>query len=316
MNVTFWGTRGSLPAPIDASTVKTKIERVLADVRDGRFTAAELLEGGLAANYGHGAYGTYGGNTACVQVGDDDDFIILDAGSGLRELGNHLMRIGGSGRRIHILLSHLHWDHIQGFPFFVPAYIPGNRITFYGFHPDIERAFEVQQSAPWFPATLSMMASEKKFVHLEIGKTYGIGNFTVRGIEQEHPGTAYGYSIQHNGKKIVYSTDSEHKDGTPVEESPFVPFFRDADLLIFDAQYSLADADVVKRDWGHSSNILAVEFASLARAKRLVLFHMDPAKRDEDLDRILSETKKYAALFDDSYAFEIDVAYDGMAVDV
>jgi phosphoribosyl 1,2-cyclic phosphodiesterase len=260
---------------------------------------------------------TYGGNTSCVQISGGEEYVICDAGTGLRDLGYQILRERArQPARFHLFLSHLHWDHIQGFPFFAPAYIPGNRITIYGGHPDIEKALTLQQEPPFFPVPLKSLAAEITFRRLQPDETYEIAGFQVALTGQDHPGVSYGYAFSRNGKKIVYSTDSEHKDEGPGCGSKFETLIEGADLLIFDAQYMFVEAADLKRDWGHSSNILAVEFAIEKGVKHLVLFHTEPALDDEALDKILHETRRYASLYAGDNNLLLSMAYDGMKVRV
>ncbi|HPG32026.1 MAG TPA: MBL fold metallo-hydrolase, partial [bacterium] len=290
MKIKFWGTRGSLPASINANNLSAKLQKsldvILQNLQNQDKITSNAKQYCFSLDFATG--GTYGTNTSCVQIdGDGENYIILDAGTGLRDLGNHIMKTSNANTKkiFHIFLSHLHWDHIQGFPFFIPAYIPGNKIIFYGAHPDIKKAFEIQQSSPFFPVSLDMMAAEKKYELLSPSEKYEVCGYEIEIIEQNHPGKSFGYSFKKNNKKIVYSTDSEHKE--EVSASVFLDFFKDADALIFDAQYTLVDSEYLKCDWGHSSNLLAVEFACLANVKNLIMFHSEPVKDDFELDKIL-----------------------------
>src|SRR5262249_23726957 len=155
------------------------------------------------------------------------------------------------GHTFHVFMSHLHWDHIMGFPFFLPAYIPGNHIRIYGCHRALEEAFRHQHAAPSFPVDFSRLGAKIEFVLLEPGRVYEVAGLRVRAKRQQHSGDSYGYRFEQGGKAVVYSTDSEHKRDDPGETEAFVEFFKDADVVIFDAMYSLADAYSVKEDWGH-----------------------------------------------------------------
>jgi phosphoribosyl 1,2-cyclic phosphodiesterase len=318
MKVRFWGTRGSLPRSFKVDEIRSKISRVLEMCQGHDLSESDARERFIDSVLPFALRGSYGGNTSCVEICEGDEPVLCDAGSGLRDFGNRIMSMDKDIRphTFHILLSHLHWDHIQGFPFFTPAYAPGNTVNIYGFHPDIEKAFSSSQEPPFFPVPLNYLGASITFNTLSLYEDHDIGGFCVRGIEQDHPGKSYGYSISRGGKKVVYSTDSEHKDGIGAESPVFVDFFADSDVLIFDAQYSLAEAEVWKRDWGHSSNIIGVELAVLARVKHLVLFHTEPTQDDDHLDRVQQETQRYAHYFAGDYPLLIDVAYDGLEIDV
>src|SRR5262249_6346000 len=155
--------------------------------------------------------------------------------------GNHVLATrGSSGNTFHVFMSHMHWDHIQGFPFFMPAYLPGNRVRVYGCHAELEAAFRRQNAAPSFPVDFERIGAAIEFVHLDPDRRYEIAGLGVRAVRQHHGGDSYGYRFERDGKSVVYSTDSEHKQDDPAAVRAFVEFFRDADLVIFDAMYSLA----------------------------------------------------------------------------
>ncbi len=318
MKVRFWGTRGSLPAPLQTADIRKKIKAALLIAAQEQFGPDSDIDAFIDNEVPFWVSGTYGTNTSCIEVRDGRDFILCDAGSGLRDFGNHLIRNPGENppKDFHILISHLHWDHIHGFPFFIPSYSKGNRITFYGCHEDIKNAFSIQQSTPFSPVDFNDLGADTRFVKLIPGKIYDISGFRITAKEQSHPGKSYGYRIEKEGKTIVYSTDSEHKSETDEDSARVVEFFRDADLLIYDAQYSLADACTIKEDWGHSNNVIGVEFAQRANVKHLCLCHNEPSSSDEELDRFLEETKKLANLLGEGPPPRVSIAWDGMVVEV
>ena len=327
MRIYFWGTRGSLPASITAETIRDKIVKVLQRSKDRRLTSDEEIEQYVDRELPFSLRGGYGNNTPCIEVENGVEYVICDAGTGLRDFGNHHMKMVEQGKRngkavFHILISHLHWDHIQGFPFFTPAYIPGNEVRVYGFHEDVERVFTKQQDSPNFPVPLKNMKSKIQFSVLFEGRQYEIGGFRVKGIRQNHPGVSYGYRLEKEGKVIVYSSDAEHKtswDQTARDDNyPFLEFFREADLLIFDAQYEWTDAVQSKDDWGHSSFIAAVELGVKASVKHLCLFHTEPTYDDARLEVLLEDTRNYLKIYNDHqyHPLKIDLAYDGLVLDV
>ncbi|MDM8523771.1 MBL fold metallo-hydrolase [Desulfococcaceae bacterium HSG8] len=318
MKVVIWGSRGSLPASVHAENIRYKIYRAIEAARGHDLRSKEHIENFIDTELPFSVRGGYGTNTSCVEIRDGEDYIILDSGSGIRDFGNYVMKTGKIPATYHIFMSHVHWDHICGFPFFVPAYIKGNRLNFYGFHDvhAVEQAFANQQEPPCFPVPLQYMQAERHFTQLKLGKTYDIAGFRVSGIEQNHPQLSYGYSFEKAGKKIIYSTDSEHKEDSSKEDYHFVKFFKNADMLIFDTQYSLMDAIYVKEDWGHSSNIIAVELSVRAGVKHLCMFHSEHTHSDANIDKMLKETKRYASIYDKSYPLRISHAYDGLEIEI
>jgi phosphoribosyl 1,2-cyclic phosphodiesterase len=316
MRIRFWGTRGSLPVSLTAADIKQKIVESLLAAGGRTFKtrqdAQSFVEGELPFSISH----TYGGNSSCVEIDTGTgEYVLCDLGTGARPFGLHVMsQRKGAASTFHIFLSHLHWDHIMGFPFFMPAYLPGNHVRIYGCHDVLEEAFRRQNAAPCFPVDFSRMAATIEFVRLEPERDYDIAGFRVRAKRQHHGGDSYGYRLERAGKVVVYSTDSEHKQDDPEEVEAFVAFFRDADLVIFDAQYSLADAISVKEDWGHSSNVVGVEMCQLARARRLCLYHHEPIFDDERIAALLAETRRLEEITRGDHRVEIHAAYDGLEI--
>ncbi len=319
MLVRFWGTRGSLPAPMNARTAREKIRNALRKSVDHDLSSDDKIEQFIDTELDFAGHGTYGGNTSCVEIdGGGDEYVVCDLGSGAREYGNAIMSksIPQKSPIINVFQSHPHWDHICGFPFFVPAYIPGNKIKIHGCHDTLEEAYRTQNSAPGFPVDFDMLGADIEFVKLEPGQEYEIAGMRVTAMEQYHSGDSYGYRFEKNGKATVYSTDSEHKFESIDESYGFVEFFRNADLLIFDAMYSLADAISLKEDWGHSSNIIGVELAHRANVKKLCLFHHDPNSDDETISRILAETVRFEELSEEGDSLSVCAAYDGQVIEL
>jgi phosphoribosyl 1,2-cyclic phosphodiesterase len=319
VRVRFWGTRGSLPTPLSAEAVRRKLVAALVKASGRNLDTREKAEAFCEKELGFAESATYGGNSACVQIETGGpEYLLCDLGSGAREFAvQALGRHGPAAPQIyHILVSHVHWDHIMGFPFFVPAFIPGNRIRIYSCHAKLEQALRGQNAAPCFPVEFASLAARIEFVALEPGKTYEIGGARVTGKAQRHGGDSYGYRIEQDGKSVVYTTDSEHKmeDARAVQD--FAAFLRGADLVIFDAMYSLADAMSLKEDWGHSSNVIGVELCQMAEVKHLCLFHHEPIFDDERIERILGETRRLEEITRTREPLRISSAYDGLVIEV
>ncbi|MBG06467.1 MAG: MBL fold metallo-hydrolase [Rhodospirillaceae bacterium] len=319
MQVRFWGTRVSIPTSITAGDVQEKTVnallaasgRTFADATEARaFTEQELSFAGRA---------TYGGSSSCVEVDPGaGDFIVCDMGSGFRAFGIDAFRRIGEGRpkRFNIFMSHLHWDHIMGFPFCGPAYDPETEINFYGGHADMEKALRRQQETISFPVPFDFMAAKINFHPLTPGETYEVAGHSVQLIRQYHDNDSYGYRFEKGGKCVVYSTDSEHKDDDPDADQAFVEFFDKADLVVFDTMYTLAESLTMKEDWGHSSGMVAVDMCHRAAAKRLAMFHHEPIFDDATLESHHEDTARYEELMRDESALEVLCAYDGLTVDL
>ena len=315
--VRFWGTRGSLPVALTASGVRDKVRAAVRGASGRSFLSDDELN-----RYVDGlefpVAGTYGGHTACVELETGSgEYVLCDLGSGARPFAQAAVTRHGADapQTYHVFLSHLHWDHIMGMPFFVPAYMEGNVIRIYGGHAELEAALRRQQGKPSFPVEMSIMPATLDFIRLEPGPVHEVAGMSVSLLKQRHSGDSYGYRFTAGGRTVVYSTDSEHRLVNPAETARFVELFRDADLVIFDAMYSLADSISVKADWGHSSNIVGVDLCHLAGVRHLCLFHHEPACDDAAIERVLKETRRYEEISRNGAPLQVSAAYDGMEID-
>ena len=295
MKIKFWGTRGSVPTPVSPVIIEDKIRQALRGAVGIDLSSKAAIERYLQ-RLPATMRRTIGGNTACVEVRAGQQLLILDAGTGLRSLGYELMKTEfGRGQGVaDILISHTHWDHIQGLPFFVPGFVPGNCLTFHSSRADLEAVFVDQQIEANFPVPFSYLSAGIQFRCMP-PKTWSlVGDARVYPLKMSHPGENYGYRIEHGDKALVYASDSEYKSMSPASTQVYVDFFRDADLLIFDAQYTLSDA-LDKPDWGHSSPLMGAELAHRAGVRRLALFHHDPLADDQAIYAGLKQAEMYLA---------------------
>jgi phosphoribosyl 1,2-cyclic phosphodiesterase len=317
MLVRFWGTRGSIPVAPTVAAVRRKLVAALVQGAQRGLDTPEKARAFVEAELDFAVASTFGGNSSCVEIeAGGGEYVLCDLGSGARPFGASVLARHGARRPqvFHVFMSHLHWDHIMGFPFFTPAYIPGNRVRIYGGHAELEEAFRRQHGAPSFPVDFAQLGASIEFVRLEPERPHEIAGLRVLLKRQRHTGDSYGYRFERAGKTVVYSTDSEHKFDDPHEARAFVDFFRGADLVIFDAQYSLAEAVSMKEDWGHSSNIVGVELAQMAGVRHLCLFHHEPILEDEQLAAVLRETRRLEEITRGEQRLEISAAYDGMEI--
>ena len=287
MKIRFWGTRGSLAKP------------GLGTLR-------------------------YGGNTTCVEVrADDGTLIVLDCGTGAHALGQALMAEGQRPLRGHLLISHTHWDHIQGFPFFTPLFIPGNEWDIYapgGMAKRLEETLAGQMEYTYFPVSLAQLGATIRFHELVEG-TFTAGGVQVTTRYLNHPAVTLGYRLVAGGASVVYALDHEPHGGAlmtmdgherslganstpppphqPVhqEDRAHVEFLNHADLVIHDGQYTSAEYPS-KRGWGHTPMEQAVDFAGLAGARWLAITHHDPLRDDATLASLEAQCQERAATFD------------------
>lgn len=298
MRLKFWGTRGSVPTP-------------------GRFTYR------------------YGGNTPCLELRlDDNNLIILDAGTGIRNLGEHLMS-AGEQIKAYLLVSHPHWDHIQGFPFFKPIYHAGNELTIVGAESEkvsLQKMIADQMNKVYFPIQMDELKANLNFQRVG-EEEFQVFDATVKTIFVNHPTFSLGFRIAHKGKSLVYISDNEPFD-RDVDEmkkniEPHVlhkymntngdpnqivyDFVRDADVLVHDTTYTPEEYPH-HVGWGHSHYLFTIKVAAEGRVKKLILFHHDPAHSDEDVDDILRRCK--GEIRKQLLSLECSAAAEGMVLEI
>ncbi len=267
MRMTFWGVRGS------------------------------IATSGLS-------FSRFGGNTTCLEIEADGARLIIDAGTGIRGLGQKLSqeaRVIGRGVRATVLFTHLHWDHIQGFPFFGPAFAPSTELFLHGpidedGHSTLEDVLRRQMTPPTFPVTLEQMPSSKHFHTIRSGDDLMLEGFHVRTRALCHPQGSLGYRVEAGGRSMCFATDTEHPADGSVDEA-LLDLARDVDVLIYDAQYTEAEYEgrngtgPSRQGWGHSTFVAAVRVARATGAKRLVLTHHDPTHDDTIMEKIEREAR-------------------------
>jgi phosphoribosyl 1,2-cyclic phosphodiesterase len=216
---------------------------------------------------------------------------------------------------IHLLISHTHWDHIMGFPFFTPAYASGNKIIVYGRHPRIKERFQDQHHPDHFPVSLETMSADVQFVQLDDKASVNIGEFTVSSIALRHPGGSFSYRIENSRSAFVYATDAEYKTLSPEAMEHYESFYADSEALVFDAQFTLEDA-MEKEGWGHSSSMVGVDIALKANIERLILFHHEPSYSDQKLQEIYDKTIRYYKMIKGNRSLEIVMAREGLEMEI
>jgi phosphoribosyl 1,2-cyclic phosphodiesterase len=238
-------------------------------------------------------FGTVGGNTPCVSfgAGRSKDRLLFDCGSGIREFGAAMGKEKPIPDRYHIFFSHFHWDHIQGLPIFSPAYNPSTELHFYSPIEGMEDVLKKQMRPPFFPVYMDTMESKKHFHVLKEPVT--VGGFTISYRKMNHPGACYSYKVTKGRRCFIYATDTELSIEDFRKNDENTAFFKGADMIILDSQYTLGEA-IEKYNWGHSAFSLGVDFAANWGIKHLVLFHHDPAYDDRMLYNILQSARWYA----------------------
>jgi len=313
MKIRFWGVRGSLPTPITPARIKSKISAIVEQITAEDLESAESRERFLAG-LPPWLFGTVGGNSPCVAItfNDNDNCLVFDCGSGLRELGFAQISEKRKINHFHIFLSHFHWDHLQGLPFFGPAYNPANKIDFYSPVAGLEKIISAQMVNPYFPVTLNAMSAKKTFNKMENAVEVSGCKITVK--KMNHPGDSYAYCINENGKRFIYATDTELTSGDFLKNDENCAFFQDADMIVIDCQYTLGEA-IDKYNWGHSAFSLAVDFAANWGIKHMVMFHHDPTYDDHKLYGILQSARWYIERMNIK-GIEITLAVEGLEISI
>lgn len=283
---TFWGTRGSIPTP-GAATVR------------------------------------YGGNTSCVSIaGRGDQLVILDAGSGIRALGQALTKEAAASASLDILLTHTHWDHIQGLPFFQPLYVSGNSVRIYGSAQagrPLEEILDRQMDPVVFPVPMKALAADLSISEVGVGR-FEIDGFFVDAYRLRHPGTTLAFKLVpvNGGRTIAYVTDNELGPGGSYDVPPgwrdgLVAFLAGVHTLIHDAMYTEAQIEQ-RAGWGHSTPQQAIDLAAASEVAHLLLFHHEPEHGDEALDRLVAEARGYGARR--CPRLKVDAAAEGLTLNL
>ncbi len=312
MKCKIWGARGSHPVPISADTIRSKIATAIQRVRPGDLATPAHRERFLAS-LPEWLFGSVGGNTACVELlPDDSHSLIFDAGTGIIGLGQGWSSQKGSEQ--HIFFTHLHYDHIQGLPFFTPAYNPNFVTHFYSPRSDLKEMLSNQMKDPYFPITMEDKMSPNLVFHQLTGDGITLFDTRIRWRELNHPGRAFAYRADYGGKSWCYCTDVELQESDFHKTPENNAFFGDLDFLILDTQYTLDEA-IEKYNWGHTSFSLGVDFALSWDVKKLYLFHHEPQYSDRKLYQNAQSAQWYSRRIGGD-RLEVILSVEGSTIEV
>lgn len=291
--IKIWGARGSLPTPAAPSGIESFIKEIMLDFLDRPSHSRNDLDAYLKKLPIH-RFGGYGGNTPCIEVKSPCQQIILDGGSGIRNLGYELMG-GPCGRgqgEVHIFFTHFHWDHLIGLPFFTPIFIPGNQIHVWAVQEDLPDAFHMLFRKPYFPVPLNMLGSSIIYHRLEPRKTIELGDFSLTPYQLDHPDPCWGYRIEKNDKVYAHCVDTECTRVSREQLGPDLALYQGVDLMIFDGQYTLMET-IEKVNWGHATASLGLDIAMREKIKRVLFMHFDPAASNEKIAAAEAQARRY-----------------------
>jgi phosphoribosyl 1,2-cyclic phosphodiesterase len=295
MKIKLWGTRGSLPASSQPEQNFSHIKKILNNFVTSEFFQTKDIDNFLLQMPFPQIAG-YGGATVCVEVQSlhSNQNIIIDGGSGLKPCGDQLMASPlGKGKGVaHIFLTHFHWDHLIGLPFFVPLFIPGNEIHFHAVQKDLGDNIRELFKKPKFPVPFEKLAANIHFHRLEPRCASLINDITITPYELDHPDPCWGFRVQVKDKVYAHCVDTEGTRMSIASLGPDLEFYQKVDLMCYDAQYSLHDLSD-KINWGHSAAEIGLDLAMREGVKHILFVHHEPTATIDQIEHIISKTRDY-----------------------
>ncbi len=288
MQIKFWGSRGSSPATLTHDRVISLLEKLVEKAKAEKITSMDtFLQTAKSGKWGNPL--SFGGHTPCVEITHEAQQFFIDMGTGLREAGAEYF---GKQNEFTFFITHMHWDHLMGLPFFPQIFTKGNKITFYHVHKHAPESVKLLFNGVNFPITWDKLGAEIQFKQIEAYQKVEFGNVQVTPFTLDHPGASFGYRFEAGGKSLAVGFDGEYKRISRAALGRDLPFYQNLDLLIFDAQYALDDL-LSKFDWGHSSPHIGIDLALREGIKSLVLIHHDPSASWEWLQDSELHAKNY-----------------------
>jgi phosphoribosyl 1,2-cyclic phosphodiesterase len=294
MRVKYWGVRGSLPTSPSPAQLVSEVESTLHRFFQEGFSLPSQIKEFVAKNEVP-QLGGFGTATTCAEViSDHGQQIVIDGGSGIRGLGESMMKgPAAKGKAvIHIFLTHFHWDHLLGLPFFTPHFIAGNQIHYYTVQPEAEHLVRGLFKRPYFPVAFEALSSNIKFHQIEPRKPMKIDDLTITPYQLDHPDPCWGFKIQNDAKTYSHCVDSEGTRSSREALGLDLPLYQNVDLMYFDAQYTLPEL-AEKANWGHSAAQIGLDIAFRESVKSIVFAHHDPGALTEHINELHHQTLEY-----------------------
>lgn len=320
MKLTIWGSRGSSPVTMSHQAFLKRLDSLYTKAKGmGVSSLDDFMKAAHNGDFGYPL--TYGGQTPCTEVFAGGRRFFVDLGTGLRDAGTRYMK---TDDEFNFFLTHMHWDHLMGMPFFIPVFVPGKKIIIHHVHKNAPEHVKIVFNGTNFPVKWEDLASTIEFRELKLYQETLIDGVSITPFALDHPGGSFGYRFEHGGKSAVVGFDGEYIRVSPKDLGKDLRFYQNLDMLVFDAQYELADL-LHKHDWGHSSAMIGVDLALREGIRKLVLIHHDPWAGEEALEKSLTNAKNYMKRAlkhhpemwkDHPAGVEIFSAFDGLELEV
>ncbi len=293
LNIKFWGVRGSLPAAPTPKELSLHFEGLLRQFfNSGKRDISEITQ--FIQSLDLTQIAGFGSATSCVEVQSAKSSLIIDGGSGIRSISENILRgrQGSIKGPFHIYLTHYHWDHVLGLPFFAPHFIPNTPIHYYAVHADVEKYIRAVFAKPYFPVPFENLASKIQFHIVEPRKPFTIEDMICTPYKLDHPDPCWGLKIESGGKAYAHCVDTEGTRITREEMGPDLPLYQNVDLMYFDAQYTLPEL-AEKSNWGHSASQVGLDIAFRENIKNVLFTHHDPGHSIQDILDLKKQTGEY-----------------------
>ena len=294
MQLRLWGIRGSLPTPTTPEQNRLKLEEVLMQFERLRDSKVEISARTYLETLPPYLLGGYGGNTSCAEVTSGESRLLIDAGSGLKVFSERVMKTDPATEEFHLYFTHFHWDHMIGLPFFFLLYKKRKTIHIYAPHDDTEDALRALFRKPNFPVPYEVVKKQIRIHKVSPREAFRIGSLQVTPYQLDHPDPCWGVRVEAEGKALAWAVDTEGTRTSTEKLGADSGLYKNADLLVFDAQYSFSEA-LEKINWGHSSAPIGIDLAIRENVKTVIFAHHDPAASDENIYQAEEQTRHYYA---------------------